>query len=118
MSVIYKMEWVRFDVNIPWFEDGFKDGLYKEPFDKMFKDLVSSGKAIKMEYSESDDKLTRYFCAETGSELQWENLKSSLAKRYPTYQSDSLEYNLTHGIFCVPENCGISIDGGPLIGDL
>lgn len=118
MTVIFKMEWVRITTDTPWFEDGFKNGLYKEPFDKLFKDLVSAKKAIKMEYSESDDKLTRYFYAEAASILQWENLKSSVAKKYPTYQSDTLEYNLSHGIFCVPENCGVSIDGGPLISDL
>ena len=112
------MEWERFDTDTPWFEDGFKNGLYKEPFDKMFKDFVSSGKAIQMKLYESDDKLRRYLYVETESISHWENLKSSIAKKYPTYTSDTLEYNLSHGIFCVPEKCGMSVNGGPLTFDL
>ena len=118
MAVIYKMEWERFDTTIPWFEHGYKDSLYTDFFDKMWKDLVSSGKANKIELTESPDNIRRYLHVEVNSIESWEDLKKTVNKKFPNYFSTMLEYNITHGIFCLPENTGLSIDGGPLISDL
>ena len=112
------MEWERFDTSIPWFENGYKDSLYSEFFTKMFVDLVNSGKANKIEWVESLDKTRKYIYVETSSVEDFENLKRLINKKFPNYFSLMLEYNLTHGIFCLPENSGVSVDGGPFISDL
>lgn len=118
MATIFKMEWERLDPSIPWFEHGYKDGLYTEFVAKMFADLVNSGKANKIELIESPDNTRQYIYVETSSVEAFENLKRLINKKFPNYFSMMLEYNLTHGIFCLPENSGVSIDGGPLISDL
>jgi hypothetical protein len=115
MEIIYKMTWRRFDLTTPWFSEGYKDGIYKDFHFDFFNKMSSENTARKWTRTVSEDRYELTVIFETDSIEDFNYCKNAVEKKFPNYFEIELQYNLEHGIFCDPDRCGISVDGGPFM---
>jgi hypothetical protein len=108
------MVWTRPDLETPWFHEGYKEnGMNPNFFSEHSNKLLQENTVIEYELFESEDRyeLTRIAKLENTEKL--EKAKQYFEQQFPGIFEVELEYNLTHGIFCDPTRCGLSVNNNP-----